>query len=182
MAGNRDYDPDRLEQLVLYIAWKTRENLRFGRTKLAKVLFYCDLTAYAEEGESLTGAVYQHWPHGPFPPALYEVEKRIESAGKAKIQRQEAVGDEIRIIPSAEQDPPLLHEDLWQRPLVDAYIDKFANSPTWEVEDSSHKHPGWELTNEYEEIPYHVAFMSRRRPTARDLERAEQLVVEHGWP
>lgn len=183
MAGNREYDSDRLEQLVLYIAWQTKDNPRFGRTKLAKVLFYCDLAAYAGEGQSLTGAVYQHWPHGPFPPALYEVEKRIENTGKAGIRQQQEPGQEIKILPHAEPERPLLfEEDMWQQPLVDDYIQKLAASPTYEVENRSHHHPGWELTKEYEEIPYHVAFMSRRRPTARDRERAEELASKHGWP
>lgn len=42
-----EFNRERFEALVLYIAWKTRDDPEFGRTKLAKVLFYADLETYA---------------------------------------------------------------------------------------------------------------------------------------
>jgi hypothetical protein len=38
VAGGREYDADRFKELVLYIAWITKDDPRFGRTKLAKTL------------------------------------------------------------------------------------------------------------------------------------------------
>jgi hypothetical protein len=38
VAGGREYDADRFKELVLYIAWITQDDPRFGRTKLAKTL------------------------------------------------------------------------------------------------------------------------------------------------
>jgi hypothetical protein len=42
-----EFKRERFRTLVLYIAWKTREDAEFGRTKLAKVLFYSDLATFA---------------------------------------------------------------------------------------------------------------------------------------
>ena len=84
LAGNRDYDPERFEDLVLFIAWAMRDDPHFGRTKLAKTLFYVDFDAYAGEGASLTGSTYEHWDHGPFPPQLYDVERKLAREGRAR--------------------------------------------------------------------------------------------------
>ncbi len=173
VAGNREYDEDRFAELVLYIAWKASDDPDFGRVKRAKTLFYCDLAAYAEEGQSLTGATYEHWPHGPFPPVLYSVEKRLVAKGLALLE-----GDEGRLVVYMKPDAP--HFD--GHPLVDRYVAKFMEQGTWDVRAKSHQHPGWWITPQGEEIPYHVAFMSRREPTEADLERGEELARKHGWP
>lgn len=184
VAGNRPFDEARFEELVLYVAWATRDNPQFGRTKLAKVLFYCDFAAFAEEGSSLTGARYEHWQFGPFPPALDAIEERIAATHKADVTRfrSDEAGLELRIVPFSE--PRIRHFeewDEWQRPMVDSYITKVASMPSWRVSDDSHKHPGWVLTRDYEEIPYHSTLISRRQPTRDDYDRAEQIAAQLGW-
>jgi Protein of unknown function (DUF4065) len=184
-----EFNHERFEALVLYIAWKTKDDPEFGRTKLAKVLFYSDLAIYAETGRPLTGAAYVHRAFGPFPPALDSLEEKVHEEDIARSQRIEApwnIEDDresLKILPRIE--PPGLAQvfEEWdvQRYVVDSYIDKIARMGSWKVSDDSHKHPGWLMTDEYEEIPYHVAFMSRRKPSERDCERAEQLAREHGW-
>ena len=173
MAGNRKYDEDRFAELVLYVAWSARDESDFGRLKLAKTLFYSDLAAFAERGQSLTGARYEHWQHGPFPPTLYAVEKRLEADGLLRVE-----GTEGRLILHEKPDTPHFEDDA----IVDHYIAKFAKQDTWEVRGSSHQHPGWWITGDREEIPYHVAFMSRREPTEDDFERGEELAHKYGWP
>lgn len=176
---------ERFEELVLYIAWQTRGDPSFGRTKLAKVLFYSDLAAYAEEGQPLTGARYEHWQFGPFPPQLYEAEERIAASGLAEVARFRSndAGDELKIVPWEEPVPRLFDQwEVWQQRLVDGYIRTISKAASWRVSDDSHKHPGWLLTRDYEEIPYHSAFISRRKPTEGDLERGMSLAREHGWP
>jgi Protein of unknown function (DUF4065) len=185
-----EFDRDRFEALVLYVAWKTKDDPEFGRTKLAKALFYSDLAIYAETGEPLTGAVYVHRAFGPFPRDLDSLEEKLHSEGTARSQRIEAPWDieddreSLKVFPRRE--PPHLSEvfEEWdvQRYVVDTYIDKISRMGTWKISDDSHKHPGWLMTEEFEEIPYQVALMSRRKPSEQDRERAEQLAHEHGWP
>jgi hypothetical protein len=52
------FDRERFEGLILYIAHRRRDDVRFGRTKLAKVLFFSDFSVYQDQGEPLTGATY----------------------------------------------------------------------------------------------------------------------------
>lgn len=184
MAGGREFSADRFEELVLYISWKTQDDPSFGRVKLAKVLFYSDLAAFAEEGQALTGATYYHYKFGPFPRALYEAEERIHDSGRAEVERisQGDRAGEQKILPQGTLDAEVVFEKGWHQPLVDSYIEKISALPSWKVSDESHDHPGWALTVMNEEIPYHVAHMSRRRPTERDRARGEVLALEHGWP
>jgi uncharacterized phage-associated protein len=184
-----EFNRERFEALVLYIAWRTRDDPEFGRTKLAKVLFYSDLAIFADTGKPLTGAVYVHRAFGPFPPELDSLEEKVHREDIARAQRIEAPWDieddreSLKILPRIEPPGlPQVFED-WevQRYVVDSYIDKISRMGSWKVSDDSHKHPGWLMTEEYEEIPYHVAFMSRRKPTERDRERLERLAREHGW-
>lgn len=175
---------------MLYIAWRTRDDPEFGRTKLAKVLFYSDLATYAETGKPLTGAVYVHRVFGPFPPELDSLEEKVHKEGTARAQRIEAPWDieddreSLKILPRMEPSDLSRIFKEWdvQRYVVNSYIDKISRMGSWKVSDDSHKHPGWLMTAEYQEIPYHAAFMSRRKPTGRDRERIEKLAREHGWP
>jgi hypothetical protein len=167
LAGNREYDPQRFEDLVLFIAWTMRDDPHFGRTKLAKTLFYVDFDAYAEEGESLTGSTYEHWEHGPFPPQLYDVERKLVFEGRAGVKEPEGPGDEARLIPTREPIPRTPFED-WVKVFVARRANDLAEEPSWRVEDASHRHRGWELTKDREEIPYSTHFIPRVRSRPPD--------------
>jgi uncharacterized phage-associated protein len=159
MAGSREFDKDRFKQLVVYISWATRNDQRFGRTKLAKTLFYLDFDAYATEGQSVTGARYEHWEHGPFPPVLYRVEEELEAEGLAERLPPLDKRSEIKLRVVKE---PELKGLTWERHAADAVIQRIAAQPTWRVEDESHEHPGWRVTRLFEEIPYAGSERARR--------------------
>lgn len=148
---------DRFRELVLYIAWRTRDDTRFGRTKMAKTLFYADFEAYAQEGEPVTAAEYRHWPFGPFPPVLYEVEKELVAAGLAELREGVVDGQEHKLVVGTE--PAMPHIEQWQRAFVDMKISELAPLTTRQVSEDSHEHPGWALTNDREEIPYAAALI-----------------------
>ncbi len=180
MAGNREYDPERFKDLVLFIAWEMRDDPHFGRTKLAKTLFYVDFDAYAGEGESLTGSTYEHWDHGPFPPQLYDVERELEREGRATIKESEGPGDEAKLLPTREPSPRAPVEE-WIKVFVAKRARELAQEPSWRVEDASHRHRGWELTEDREPIPYSTHFIPpvRARPPEETFKWARQVVDEH---
>lgn len=177
VSGGRKYDPELFAAIVLYVAWEARDDARFGRTKLAKVLFYADFDVYADTGQSVTGAKYEHWPRGPFPPALYEVERSLEERGYATIKRPEFKGDEAKLHPT--RKPPNPPVEAWILELYRKKIRDLADDPSWQVSDKSHTHPGWELTEDRDEIPYHSHFISRRRPPEIAFEIGKRLAREH---
>ena len=159
-----DFDPTRFRELVAYIAWKTRDDSRFGRVKLAKTLFYADFGAYAEEGAPLTGARYEHWPFGPFPPDLYEAERELVRTGVADSITEGGDGDEAKLVVTREPTTP--HLDNWQRSFIDQKIGELAPLTATQISDESHEHPGWSLTQDSEVIPYAAALVPQA-PSAK---------------
>jgi hypothetical protein len=76
--------PDKLEEIVLYIAEMSENDSKFASTKLNKLVWKADFTAFCETGRTITGASYQKEKFGPVPRAMPIVlgrlvdEKRIE--------------------------------------------------------------------------------------------------------
>jgi len=180
MAG---FDRNRFEALVLYIAHRRRDDERFGRTKMAKVLFYADFSVYQDQGEPLTGATYIRMPFGPFPKALEETEKALEAKGLAVLAHDgEGEYDEKRIIPT-KGTPELrgLFEE-WQILVVNDWIDRVAAATATQISEMSHHHPGWLLAKKNgETIPYETAILPQSRPTALEASRAKEVARGRGW-
>ena len=59
-------NPAKLKAAVAYLAGQTSP----GKTKLFKLLYFADFTAYAEHGVSISGTSYHHYVRGPVPAAL----------------------------------------------------------------------------------------------------------------
>lgn len=170
------FNEDKFRALVLYITWQTRDDPRFGRTKLAKTLFYSDFDAYADDGRPLTGARYEHYPFGPFPPALSDVQGELVGAGVAELRGGAFEGDEKKLVPLQEPDPSSL--ELWERQFLDAKIAGLAEHETWRVSERSHEHPGWLATVDEEEIPYETALISREPLSTEVLKLAKRRFAE----
>lgn len=178
-----EFDRNRFEALVLYIAHRRRDDGRFGRTKMAKVLFYSDFSIYQDQGESLTGATYIRMPFGPFPEALEETEEALEAKGLAVLAHDgEGEYDEKRIIPTkGAPDLRSLFEE-WQIRVVNDWIDRVAAATATQISEMSHHHPGWLLAKKNgETIPYETAILPQSRPTALEASRAKEVARGRGW-
>lgn|GEM_PF-4307032 len=181
-----EFNRERFEALVLYVAWKTRDDPEFGRTKLAKALFYADLAIYAETGKPLTGAVYIHRAFGPFPSALDSLEEKLYKDRTARVQRLEAPWDieddreSLKILPRVEPSGlSRLFED-WevQRYVVDKYIDKISRMGSWKVSDDSHEHPGWLMTDDVDELIGHLKWRLARDPISYSFQPSPKLKLD----
>jgi hypothetical protein len=173
-------DAQRFDELVLFIAHETKDDRRFGRVKLAKVLYYSDFDAYRNTERSLTGATYVHKPFGPFPRALDGAELRLASAQRVRLERGAGQGEEKRLIPMAPSNADALFES-WQLGLVRSWIERISQDSTKKVSDDSHELPSWRLTEEEAEIPYALALLPQERPSGQEAKEAEDLARERGW-
>lgn len=165
MAAN-EYHPEKLEELILYVSEKSATDQFFGKTKLNKILFFADFTAYRETGRSITGAVYQHLPQGPCPHQLLPA---LNALGDAIMERQEStyVGMRKRLIARRQADLSVFKPD--EVGIVDRVIKELAPLNSKQVSDLSHDTMAWRLTADYQEIPYGTAFLDEDSPTADDL-------------
>lgn len=58
------FDETRFRDLMLYLAYRCQDAVYFGSTKLCKLLYYSDFTAFARTGAPITGADYVRQPLG----------------------------------------------------------------------------------------------------------------------
>lgn len=186
VAGNRQFDEDKFRELVLYIAHKTKDDPAFGRTKLAKVLFYSDFDAYGDDGRSLTGATYRAIEHGPFPTQLPAAENQLQRRKRAVVQRwdpplEKGEYDPNRIIPKDE--PEMERFEAWELAFVDIWIRRVSEAKTAkQISKLSHDHPGWRLfERDRDVIPYETQFIGRKPPSESAMERGRQLARERKW-
>jgi hypothetical protein len=177
------FDPKRFDELVLYIAERTADDENFGSTKVAKVLFYSDLQAFRELGAPITGAEYQHWKLGPYPPKLEAARSILKHAGRATIVTGAKGFEPNRILPTNTQpaDPEAHGITAEQLAIVDAWIERLSRATASEVSRLSHKHPGYQMVGENQTIPYGAAFLAENPPTDDDVSRAERIARERGW-
>lgn len=177
-----EFNRQRFEGLILYIAHRRRDDVRFGRTKLAKVLFFSDFSVYQDQGEPLTGATYIRMPFGPFPKGFDESEDALEKQGLALLAYGEAEYEEKRIIPiKGAPDLGDLFED-WQLLVVNDWIDRIAAASAKQISDFSHRHPGWLMAERVgAEIPYETAILPQGRPSPYEATLAKEVARDRGW-
>jgi hypothetical protein len=176
------FNPEKFEALVLFIAHRRKDDPRFGRTKLAKALFYSEFDVYRDQGTPLTGATYIRMPFGPFPQQLEETERALADRRVVYLDYVKDVYEEKRIVPlGPEPDLSGLLEP-WVPHLVGLWTDRVASATAREISRLSHHHPGWLLArNTGEPIPYDTALLPQERPTGHDAERAKQVARDRGW-
>lgn len=147
------YDEKKFAELVLYIAAKCQHHEHFGATKLNKILFFSDFTAYYATRQAITGAVYQKLPYGPAPKRLVPVQQQLIKQKAAAIQTLEAGPyTEKRLVALRPARLDLFTAAEISR--VDAVIEALRDGTATRVSDMSHKLQGWQLAKLKEDIPY----------------------------
>jgi len=172
----------RFDELVLYIAERTRDDENFGSTKLAKVLFFSDFQAYRELGDPITGAEYQKWAYGPYPPQLKPARQGLEHASRARLLKRGGYQAD-RLVPTRIRPADLRAVGITakQQAIVDRWIERVERETANEISDFSHEHPGYQMVADNEPIPYDSAFLADSDPIAIELETALGVARERGW-
>lgn len=175
----RDFDRERFEELMLYIASRSANDPRFGKTKLAKILFFSDFIAYMELGDSITGAIYSKFPNGPVPKALFSATSRIERCGAGALAVADYFGkDQQRLV--ALRAPDLSHFTAAEISIVDQVIDALKDDDAAGVSALSHRAPAWQYVNDGEPIPYQLAWVATGEPPEDVVEVAVEAAKDLG--
>lgn len=164
----------KLGELILYIAKESEGDEPFGATKLNKLLFFSDFLAFSQFGESITAQAYQKLEHGPCPRRLIPVMQALESSGSA-VQRLEVYFARPKRRAMAVRCPDLTVFSGREIDLVRDVIKHFWGKAASYVSKESHRFRGWRLAKHGEDIPYELARMPSRKPTAKEFERARAL-------
>jgi hypothetical protein len=165
---------ERLAELALYVANRTRIDPMSGATKLNQYLYFADFAAMRRLGRPITGAEYQKLPHGPAPRRLPPVRARLVRDGDAQQEtRVDALGYVHHdLVPQREARTDLFTDEELR--VVDEVIDTRRLMTAAQVSRLSHDEAGWQLVDEGETIPYELAFvLAPSRAVATPAVRAE---------
>jgi hypothetical protein len=157
----------KFKNLVLYIAKASREDPKFGATKLNKILYFSDFEAYGLWGNSITGATYIRLDRGPVAremlPTLREMEdaREIDRETRSYFHLTQKV-----VIPLVEPDVAELVER--ELDLVDKVIGELQRFNANDVSVLSHLDAGWRLARDRDVIPYNSVYVSALGPKPVD--------------
>jgi hypothetical protein len=152
-------DDDRLTELMLYIAERSKTDPFFGAVKLNKILFRADFLAYRRRRRPITGHPYFRLPEGPAPQVLVKVRKRMIDAGDAKLETAQVFGNQQQRL-VAKRSPKIDLFSAEELAIVDDLIDEMADQTASQATADSHRFPGWRAARDKEVIPYETAFLS----------------------
>jgi hypothetical protein len=168
---------NKTRELIVYLAEKSSGDPRFGRVKLAKLLFLCDFGAFAELGEPITGACYRKKQHGPLADEELLALRDLKDGGAVAID-EVAVGSYKQKRVTAKRPADISWLTLDQHQLIDRTLERYRDDDATELSNLSHSFPGWELAEMNEEIPYHSVFISSQPPTQEDIDWGLAVVRE----
>ena len=183
MAGNREYDQTRFENLVLYLASKSGDDEGYGKVKLNKLLFRADFEAFRLLGTSITGEEYKKREYGPVAPHLPSLLRRFEERGVLIIEEVPA-GPYVRLVPvigEGHGPNPAVFSDA-EREIIDRALVELRHHGGKSVSQWSHEESvGWRLSKTDALIPYETSVIASEPPPEKTLARLRERVLSGNW-
>ena len=151
--GFRVFDYEKFCAMVLFFAYKCTELLK---TKLMKLLNYSDMIFYKENGISISGARYAHFPYGPVPENFDILLGTMAADNVAHIEVFYDNGyEKHQVIPDEEMPEGILTEG--ELAVMERVYMKFADYGSVDISNYSHKEKGYKATQKGEIISYAYA-------------------------
>lgn len=142
--GNTAENLPKMRELVIYILSKCNDDETLGRTKLNKILFYCDFMAYLNFRESITGYAYKALDKGPVPTAFFPEQQAMVKRGEIQDQLTLYHGNRQHRLSTRNQPDLELFSDN-ELSLINHVIDANRENNANDISTLSHKFIGWKL-------------------------------------
>jgi len=164
----------KLKEAIVFIASLSDRDDAFGATKLNKLLFRADFTAYAHWGKPVTGVEYFALEQGPAPRAMKKLLRLMQEQGEIAIREKDYYGKEQhRVIPLRSPNTGSFSKEEME--LLFRLIQQYWGVSGTSMSNESHEFLGWELAQLEETIPYSVALVGNREPTLDEIKRGLDL-------
>lgn len=151
--GFKGFDYEKLCAMVLFFAHKSSELLK---TKLMKLLNYSDMIFYKENGVSISGLRYVHFPYGPVPENFDMLLGRMYSDHVAHIEVIYENGyEKHQVIPECDIPDGILSEE--EIDVLERIYVKFKDFGSVDISNYSHREKGYSSTKQGEIISYSYA-------------------------
>ena len=171
-------DPVKVIEAIIYMAEQSKTDSYFGERKVYKLLYYADCEAYRQHGAPITGTMYVHYPHGPFPENWPALKKKMLEAGDVQIygrHPREGRRDHGRnlIYPQRPTRAGVLTPD--ECAILSAQVKRFAGFNFAGIEEYVQEEAGWFSTDDGDTIPYEVAGFSAPPLSADGVRRGKSI-------
>jgi hypothetical protein len=175
MATSGEYDEQKLKELILYISAQNNLSDKYGMTKLNKLLFFSDFTAYARTGDAITGATYIRMPFGPCPIEIQDAIKELKVESRIFTQKL-SLGEREGSRLVAVCDANLSRFSAPEISIVDEIIRRYWDFTGTQISNASHEFVGWNIADDREKIPYYTVLIpdQPRIPSTADMSQARQ--------
>lgn len=152
------FDMKKLEEAVHYICDNVVAQDRLGQVKLNKILYYADMTSFAETGRSITGATYVKQFRGPVPTQVMPAIDLLEREGRMKVSHVSVFDAKKREFETAgETDTKLFERGEIDR--LNAMIRLVCDHTAPEISELSHT-LAWHAADIGEVMPYESFFVA----------------------
>jgi hypothetical protein len=166
-------------ELVLHIARETEQDRKCGKTKLNKILFFCDFEAFRVLGASITGQDYLKFAKGPVCRGLPALSARFEQTQDAGWEPRNYYGLTLHKL-KAHRAPDLSQFSEQELEIVRQVIEDLEPFDAASVSHLSHLFPGWQVAENGEKIPYNSVFVgSNRELSEEEITWAEEAIQEY---
>lgn len=175
-APDQHPDCDKMRELILYLAKQGEADPRLGKTKLNKLLFYCDFIAYIDLGHAISGFPYIKLQHGPVPDNK-QLEAEMIRANDLSYEEMPVYGyTQRRPIAMRTANMELFSQE--ELGIIHGVCDVFRTSTGSRISGLSHSFIGWQLAELYERIPYCMALIGDREPSEAEIAYGRRLANE----
>ena len=155
-SGFKQYDLEKLKNMILYLVKRLDGVLK---TKLNKLLWYCDSLNFKETSVSITGAQYIRLPYGPVPNKYDFITDMMRDEGLLdKIEiifnaKAGVVGEEFTVL--VKPDKSIFSEKEIQ--VMDFVADTFRNDTSTSIMNKSHQETAYKKCKDGDIISYEYA-------------------------
>lgn len=145
-----------IQKIAMIIAYLSQSCEGLFKTKLYKLLFYADMLAYKESGQSLTGLIYHHYAYGPYPK---ELDGLLERLIKDKYLHKRSVLKDNKRQQLLVCDQPYVKGRLesFQLSILDRVLCRFKDFSARKISLYSHAEQIYRLSVDGQQLDYDLA-------------------------
>jgi len=177
MQEKLSFDKETFKEMILYISERCKDEPRFSKTYLFKILHYSDLLWYGHTGKAISGEVYIRWEHGQIPKHFEEASTELINDGLLQII-EKPYFDRTQLRSTVLKETQFTRLSKEQRDFIDTIIDELVVHDAADVsKEISHNDLSWQYLNNKDEIPYETVFFRRKVvPTEETLAWAKKEI------
>lgn len=164
----------KFRDLILYVCLRSEGDEWFGATKLNKLLFFIDLGAFRQFGQTISGQEYEKREFGPVPVGMQSVLRVLRDAN-AIVTRTAAVSGYPQHRTFALREPDLSEFEPREIVLIERVLSSYRQMTATQIADASHAELGWRSVAYYETIPFGFGLISERPLTEAERAYAKEL-------